>query len=165
MQVVRGQNWRWNKNYHLIGSDGRKHEVWKVSRGKRSWEYRMIWDARRRCQRKTGVIAPPIHLPDDDHQLFLVVSRPGYGRKPWYLIITEPVYTAEQACRSSLPMPDVGRLKCPFQILPQNWKVEPRRYAVSSTLSFTSRSFTPLAPYPPSSPPYIHFGVNYVDEA
>ena len=30
---------RWNKNYHLIGPDGRKHEVWKIARGKRSWEY------------------------------------------------------------------------------------------------------------------------------
>ena len=88
---------RWNKSYHLIGPDGRKHEVWKIARGKRSWEYRMIWDARRRCQRKTGVIALPIHLPDDDRPLFLVVSHPGYGRKPWYLITTEPVYTAEQA--------------------------------------------------------------------
>jgi hypothetical protein len=88
---------RWNKNYHLIGPDGRKHQVWKISRGKRSWEYRMIWDARRRCQRKTGVIALPIHLPEDNRQLFLVVSRPGYGRKPWYLITSEPVYTAEQA--------------------------------------------------------------------
>jgi hypothetical protein len=36
-------------------------------------------------------------LPEDDRQLFLVVSRPGYGRKPWYLITTEPVITAEQA--------------------------------------------------------------------
>ena len=88
---------RWNKNYHLIGSDGRKHEVWKIARGKRSWEYRMIWDARRRCYRKTGVIALPIHLPEDDRPLFLVVSRPGYGRKPWYLITTETVHTAEQA--------------------------------------------------------------------
>lgn len=88
---------RWNKSYHLIGPDGRKHEVWKISRGKRSWEYRMIWDARRRCLRKTGVIALPVHLPDDERQLFLVVSRPGYGRKPWYLITTEPIYTAEQA--------------------------------------------------------------------
>lgn len=88
---------RWNKNYHLIGPDGRKQEVWKISRGKRSCEYRMIWDARRRCQRKTGVIALPIRLPEDDRPLFLVVSRPGYGRKPWYLITTEPVYTADQA--------------------------------------------------------------------
>jgi len=88
---------RWNKNYHLIGPDGRKQEVWKIVRGKRSWEYRLLWDARRRCYRKTGVIAPPIHVPDDERALFLVISRPGSGRKPWYLITTEPVYTAEQA--------------------------------------------------------------------
>jgi len=88
---------RWHKNYHLIGPDGRKHEVWKISRGKRSWDYRMVWDARRRCQRKTGVIALPIRLPNDERQLFLVVSRPGYGRKPWYLITSEPVHNPEQA--------------------------------------------------------------------
>lgn len=88
---------RWNKTYHLIGPDGRKHEVWNISRGKRSWEHRMIWDARRRCPRKTGVIALPVHLPKDDRQLFLVVSRPGPGRKPWYLLTTEPVSTPEQA--------------------------------------------------------------------
>jgi len=88
---------RWNKSYHLVGPDGRKHEVWKIARGKRSWEYRMIWDARRRCLRKTGVIALPVYLPQDEHPLWLVVSRPGYGRKPWYLITTEPVETSEQA--------------------------------------------------------------------
>ena len=88
---------RWNKSYHLIGPDGRKHEAWKIARGKRSWEYRLIWDARRRCQRKTGVIAFPIHLPDDERQLYLVVSRPGHGRKPWYLVTSEPVENAQQA--------------------------------------------------------------------
>lgn len=88
---------RWNKSYHLVGLDGRKHEVWKIARGKRSWEYRMIWDARRRCLRKTGVIALPVHLPQDERPLWLVVSRPGYGRKPWYLITTEPVETSQQA--------------------------------------------------------------------
>lgn len=88
---------RWNKSYHLVGPDGRKHEVWKIAQGKRSWEYRMIWDARRRCLRKTGVIALPVCLPQDERPLWLVVSRPGYGRKPWYLITTEPVETSEQA--------------------------------------------------------------------
>lgn len=88
---------RWNTRYHLLGPDGHKQEGWKISRGKRSWEYRMVWDARRRCQRKTGIIAFPVHLPADDRLLFLVISRPGYGRKPWYLLTTEPVNTPEQA--------------------------------------------------------------------
>ena len=88
---------RWNKSYHLVGPDGRKHEGWKIARGKRSWDQRLIWDARRRCKRKTGVIAFPVHLPDDDRPLFLVVSRPGYGRKPWYLLTTEPISTPQQA--------------------------------------------------------------------
>lgn len=88
---------RWNKRYHLVGPAGRKQEGWKIARGKRSWESRLVWDARRRCHRKTGVIAFPVHLPEDDRQLFLVVSRPGYGRKPWYLLTTQPIHTPEQA--------------------------------------------------------------------
>jgi hypothetical protein len=88
---------RWNKTYHLVGPDGRKREGWKIARGKRSWDHRLVWDARRRCKRETGVIAFPVHLPDDEHPLFLVVSRPGPGRKPWYLLTAEPVHTPEQA--------------------------------------------------------------------
>jgi hypothetical protein len=88
---------RWHKHYHLVGPDGRKQEGWKIARGRRSWNHRMVWDARRRCQRKTGVIAFPVHLPDEDRKLFLVVSRPGSGRKPWYLITNETIHTPEQA--------------------------------------------------------------------
>ena len=88
---------RWNTRFHLMGPTGRKQEGWKIARGKRSWQYRMIWDARRRCQRKTGIITFPVHLPEDDRPLFLVVSRPGYGRKPWYLLTTEPISTPDQA--------------------------------------------------------------------
>jgi hypothetical protein len=88
---------RWKTSYHLIGPDGHQQAGWKISRGKRSWEYRMIWDARRRCLRKTGIIAFPVHLPEDDRPLFLVVSRPGYGRKPWYILTTQPVHSPQQA--------------------------------------------------------------------
>lgn len=88
---------RWNTRYHLVGPDGRKQEGWKIARGKRSWDHRLVWDARRRCKRKTGIIAFPVRLPDDDRCLFLVVSRPGYGRKPWYLLTTERISTPQQA--------------------------------------------------------------------
>jgi hypothetical protein len=88
---------RWNTRYHLVGPDGCKQEGWKIARGKRSWDHRLVWDARRRCKRKTGIIAFPVHLPEEERPLFLVVSRPGYARKPWYLLTSEPVLTSEQA--------------------------------------------------------------------
>jgi hypothetical protein len=88
---------RWNIRYHLVGPDGRNQEGWKIARGKRSWDHRLVWDARRRCKRKTGILAFPVHLPAEDRPLFLVVSRPGYGRKPWYLLTTEQISTPQQA--------------------------------------------------------------------
>ncbi len=88
---------RWNIRYHLVDLEGRKQEGWKIARGKRSWDHRLVWDARRRCKRETGIIAFPVHLPEDERPLFLVVARPGYGRKPWYLLTSEPVHTSEQA--------------------------------------------------------------------
>lgn len=90
---------RWQKNYQLVGPDGLAKKPWEITRGKRSWDHRMIHDARRRCDRKTGVIAVPVHLPDDLRPLWLVVSRPGPGRKPWYLITTESIQTPDDAWR------------------------------------------------------------------
>lgn len=88
---------RWNIRYHLVDPDGHKQEGWKIARGKRSWDHRLVWDARRRCKRETGILAFPVQLPEDERPLFLVVSRPGPGRKPWYLLTSEPVHTSEQA--------------------------------------------------------------------
>lgn len=90
---------RWQKNYHLVGPDGQAQKPWEITRGKRSWDHRLIWDARRRCERKTGVVAVPVQLPDDPRPLWLVVSRPGPGSKPWYLVTNEPVQTPEDAWR------------------------------------------------------------------
>ena len=54
---------RWQKGYKLLDSQGRYRKAWECTRGKRSWEHRQIWDARRRCYRKTGVVAVPVsHL-------------------------------------------------------------------------------------------------------
>jgi hypothetical protein len=92
---------RWQKNYKLIAPDGRQLKAWECSRGKRSLNHRMIYDARRRCERKTGIVFMPVRVLDfPDVPLTLVVSRPGPGRKPWYLITNEPVSTVEDAWRS-----------------------------------------------------------------
>lgn len=94
---------RWNKNYKLIDPKGRLLKAWECSRGKRSLDHRMIYDARRRCERKTGIVFLPVRVPDfPDFPLKLVVSRPGKGRKPWYLITNEPVSSVEDAWRVAL---------------------------------------------------------------
>jgi hypothetical protein len=91
---------RWNKNYKLIDPKGRLLKAWECSRGKRSLDHRMIYDTRRRCERKTGIVFLSVRVPDfPDYPLTLVVSRPGKGRKPWYLITNEPVSSVEQAWR------------------------------------------------------------------
>jgi hypothetical protein len=91
---------RWQKNFKLITSDGRLLKAWECSRGKRSVDHRLIYDARRRCERKTGIVFLPVRVPDFPHlPLTLVVSRPGKGRKPWYLITNEPIRSADDAWR------------------------------------------------------------------
>jgi hypothetical protein len=90
---------RWPKHYRLVDEDGRERKAWEMTRGKRSWDHRLIWDARRRCQRKVGVIAVPVSDREHGQPLWLVVARPGAGREPWYLLTNEPVHTPQQAWR------------------------------------------------------------------
>lgn len=89
---------RWPKRYHLLDAQGRGRPAWEVARGKRSWDHRDLWDVRRRCWRKTGVLAIAVRHADYPHlPLWLVVARPGHGREPWYLLTAEPVETKEAA--------------------------------------------------------------------
>lgn len=91
---------RWQKNFKLIAPDGRLLKAWECSRGKRSLDHRLIYDARRRCERKTGIVFLPVRVPDfPNFPLTLVVSRPGKGRKPWYLITNEPIRSTDDAWR------------------------------------------------------------------
>ena len=88
---------RWPKNYHLLDELGQERKAWQITRGKRSWEHRMLWDARRRCQRKTGIIAMPVFDKNHHQPLWLVVARPGQGREPWYLLTNEPIRSPQDA--------------------------------------------------------------------
>lgn len=90
---------RWQKGYKLVDAQGCERKAWEITRGKRSWEHKLLWDNRRRCDRKTGVIAVPVTHPEYEGQLWLVVSRPGKGRSPWYLLTNEPIETADDAWR------------------------------------------------------------------
>lgn len=65
------------KNYKLIDNRGRLRKAWEISRGKRSWDHRLLRDARRRCQRKVGVVALPVSDRYFLQPLWLVVACQG----------------------------------------------------------------------------------------
>ena len=93
---------RWPKRYQLLSVRRGVEPVpaWRVAQGLRAWDYRLLWDARRHVQRRTGVLAIPVWRRDDllrQQPLWLVVARRGQGQEPWYLLTSEPVTTAEQA--------------------------------------------------------------------
>ena len=89
---------RWPTRYRLSGERGER-PAWQITRGKRSQGYRQIWDTRRRQYRKTGIVAVPVSHPQVSGELWLVVSRPGKGRTPWYLLTNEPIATNDDAWR------------------------------------------------------------------
>jgi len=88
---------RWPKHYRLTDEKGRQRKAWEITRGKRSMDHRLIWDARRRCYRKTGLVFVPVFDNTFHQPLTLVVARPGKGREPWYLLTNEPIRTVEDA--------------------------------------------------------------------
>ena len=89
---------RWPKGYQLLNADGQLLKAWQIARGKRSWQQRYIYDARRHVQRKIGFLALEVAHPDyPTFNLWLVISRQGAGRQPWYLLTNEPVFTDDDA--------------------------------------------------------------------
>lgn len=88
---------RWPKAYKLVGATDQPRKAWEITRGQRSWGHRQLWDVRRRCWRTVGVYAVTVRHPDHPYPLQLVVSRPGGGRPPWYLLTREPIATLDDA--------------------------------------------------------------------
>jgi hypothetical protein len=87
---------RWPKNYYLLDEQGQLPKPGEISKGKRSWEYRLLWDARRRCQRQTGILAFQVLDPTHHPPLWLVVAR-RKGQSPWYLLTSEPAHSPHLA--------------------------------------------------------------------
>jgi hypothetical protein len=83
---------RWPKGYKLVDAQGNKRLAWQITRGQHSQEHRYVWDARRRCYRKVGLVVASVTHPDyPDQPLWLVVARSGKsGQSPWYLLTNEP---------------------------------------------------------------------------
>jgi hypothetical protein len=83
---------RWPKNYYLLDEQGQLRKPGEMSKGKRSWEDRLLWDARRRCDRQTGIMAFPVADPPPHQPLWLVIAR-RKGQSPWYLLTSESAYS------------------------------------------------------------------------
>lgn len=92
---------RWKKGNYLIDDTGQKRKASEISRRRRSVAHAMIYDCKRRCQRKTGIVFFPVRLPDAPYfPLWMVVSRPGPGSQPWFLLTNDPVRSVDDAWRA-----------------------------------------------------------------
>lgn len=88
---------RWTKTYHLVDARGHAQTAGRILRRYRSPSHRLVWDARRREWRKTGLVMVQVAHPQVAGIFWLIASRPGKGRRPWYLLTNEPLETLEDA--------------------------------------------------------------------
>ena len=87
---------RWPKNYYLLDEHEQLRKPGEISKGKRSWDHRLLWDSRRHCKRKTSILAFPIFDPTHHQPLWLVIAR-RKGQSPWYLLTSEPAHSPQLA--------------------------------------------------------------------
>jgi hypothetical protein len=89
---------RWQKGYKLVDGQGCKRKAWQICRGKRSLGQIPIWDTQRQVHRSIGIYFTPVTHPDyPETPLWLIVSRQGPGRQPWYLLTNQRIASVRQA--------------------------------------------------------------------
>lgn len=87
---------RWRNSYNLQDARGVR-KPGEMCRGKRSFAHRQLWDARRRCYRKVGILYFPVFHPKYAYQpLWLVVARP-HQRTAWHFLTNQPITSTEEA--------------------------------------------------------------------
>ena len=88
---------RWPKRFLLCDNKGVEKNAWKLSTGRKSADHTTLKKANGTLQ-KIGMIFRPVTHPDwPEQQLYLLISRPGKGRKPWYLLTNLEIQTNQQA--------------------------------------------------------------------
>jgi hypothetical protein len=91
---------RWPKNYQLQALSGVKKAAWKHLRGKRFSATFQINDGPGKREREVRLKAIQVFhagYGGGKRPLWLVVSTPGKGREPWYLLTNEPISSMEDA--------------------------------------------------------------------
>ena len=94
-----------------------------------------VWDANKGTYFKAGMVYFPIKHPEFEEQLYLVICRPGKGRKPWYLITNRPVESKKDAWRIILAYAKRWQIESAFRFnkselaiqSPRNKKYEYRK--------------------------------------
>jgi Transposase DDE domain len=86
---------RWKKGHHFFDENGEEKSLGQIGKQKRSWGHRMIWDERKKEERKTGVVAVRVRHASYAGDLWVVIVR--RGGEPWYLVTNRCVETEEQA--------------------------------------------------------------------
>ena len=87
---------RWRNSYHLQDGKGRRSPG-EMCRGKRSLGSRLLFDARRRCERKVGILYFPVQHPQyPDQSLWLLVARPKQ-HPAWHFLTNETITSLDDA--------------------------------------------------------------------
>ncbi|WP_149404837.1 transposase, partial [Dictyobacter arantiisoli] len=86
---------RVKKRVQYLDQKGQEKKIWEIARGKRSWDKREIWDARKGKFIEMGVVAMPIWHAKIDKTIWLVVGR--RGNDPLYLLTDAVIETIDQA--------------------------------------------------------------------
>lgn len=106
---------RWKKRNKLLDQWGEARKAWQITRGKRSWDYRLLRDTHTAERHKVGVVAVCVTHPTHPQPLWLVVARPGQHYEPWYLLTSEPIWTAEDAWRVVLAYGRRWQIECAWR--------------------------------------------------
>jgi hypothetical protein len=81
---------RWPKRYQLVDETARRRASWQIARGRATQVRGRVWDAHQQQWRPGAALALAVTHPDyPDEALWLVVSRLGKGREPWYLLTNQ----------------------------------------------------------------------------
>jgi hypothetical protein len=88
---------RWPKDYMLRDFLWIKQKAWQITRGKRSQWKRDLYHRHLHAWVRGGVVVVPVTHPQVRGSFWLVVSRPGKGQLPWYLLTNEPIESEEDA--------------------------------------------------------------------
>lgn len=83
---------RWHSSYFLKDEKGLPKKAWQLAMGKKPMGGKLIWDAVRKKTRQVKMLYVTVFHPDfPEKPLTLVISRPGKGMSPWYLLTNLPI--------------------------------------------------------------------------